>query len=34
MNIEESIKILERKFDDYRVYGDERDFELIIYPIY
>lgn len=28
MNIEESIKILERKFDEFRVYGDERDFEI------
>lgn len=28
MNIEEDIKILERKFDEYRVFGDERDFEF------
>jgi len=28
MNIEESIKVLERKFDEYRVYGDERDLEI------
>jgi len=28
MNSEESIKILERKFDEYRVYGDERDLEI------
>jgi len=28
MNIEESITILERKFDEYRVYGDERDLEI------
>ena len=26
---EETIKSLERKFDQYRIYGDERDFELI-----
>ena len=28
MNNEESIEILERKFDEYRVYGDERDLEI------
>ncbi|HEC40145.1 MAG TPA: hypothetical protein ENI29_18045 [bacterium] len=28
MNTEESIKILEKKFDEYRVYGDERDLEI------
>ncbi|MHA2326192.1 MAG: suppressor of fused domain protein [Promethearchaeota archaeon] len=30
MNSEESIKILEMKFDEYRVYGDERDLEIFI----
>ncbi|MFX0027859.1 MAG: suppressor of fused domain protein [Candidatus Hermodarchaeota archaeon] len=28
MNNEESIEILEKKFDEYRVYGDERDLEI------
>jgi hypothetical protein len=28
MTIEESIKTLEKKFDEYRVYGDERDLEI------
>ena len=27
MNIEDDIKILEKKFDEYRVYGDERDLD-------
>ncbi|NVM54288.1 MAG: suppressor of fused domain protein [Candidatus Helarchaeota archaeon] len=28
MNIDENIKILEKNFDEYRVYGDERDLEF------
>ncbi len=28
MNVEEDVKTLENKFDEYRVYGDERDLEL------